>query len=302
MSPGINPTYLVAPSHSCVQLHIFSWLYNLWCPTGLSSWFSLFINDLPSVLPPDCTVLFADDTTIFLVSNNCSLLSSSLQSCLDFASSCMTNKGLKLNFDKTKCMLIHSPSTRVDSPPLHIHLSGSEIEQVFSFKLLGVLNNYTLTWTDHINHVASRVGYGVNLLRRLSWFLLQSLLVLNLKSYILTLVDYYDVVWDNCTQHDSLHLQSLFNYACCLALYRPCLSSSSALSKELGLTSLHCNRRLHLAELTYKCLNSLAPPYLSSLFRLPTHHHNIWRSNLINPPAVRTTFGQHAVSYRGVSL
>ena len=31
----------------------------------------------------------------------------------------------------------------------------------------------------------------------------RSLLVLYLKSYILPLVDYCDVVWDNCTQHDS---------------------------------------------------------------------------------------------------
>ena len=110
------------------------------------------------------------------------------------------------------------------------------------------------------------------------------------------------MVWDNCTQHDSLHLQSLFNYACCLSLLRPRLSSSSALWKELGLTLLHCCRRLHLVELTYKCLNSLAPPYLSSLFRLPTHHHNTRRRNLINLLAVRMTFGQHAVSYRGASL
>ena len=138
----------------------------------------------------------------------------------------------------------------------------------------------------------------MNLLRRLSWFLPQSLLVLYFKSYILPLVDYCDVVWDNCTQHDSLRLQS-FNYACRLALHRPCLSSSSAFWKELGLTSLHCRRRLHLEELTYKYLNSLAPPYLSSLFRLPTHHHNTRRKNLINIPAVRTTFGQHAVSSRG---
>lgn len=33
--------------------------------------FSYFVNDLPSVLPHDCPALFVDDTTIFLVSNNC---------------------------------------------------------------------------------------------------------------------------------------------------------------------------------------------------------------------------------------
>ena len=271
--------------------------------------FSPFINDLPSVLTSDCTVLFANDTTIFLVNNNCRLLSSSLQSYLKLASSWMTNNRLKLNAEKTECMLIHSPRTRVNPSPLHIHLSGSEIEQVSSFKLLGMLINDTLTWINHINHVATRVGCDVNLLRCLSWFLPRSLLVLYLKSYILSVVDYCDVVWDNCTQHDSSRLQSLFNYACHLALHRPRLSSSSALWKEhilhyciitsLRFTSLHCRRGLHLAELIYKCHNSLAPPYLSSLFRLPAHHHS---KILMNLPVVRTTFGQYAVAYCGASL
>ena len=35
--------------------------------------FSLFIKDLPSVPAPDYTVFYADDTTIFLVGNNCKL-------------------------------------------------------------------------------------------------------------------------------------------------------------------------------------------------------------------------------------
>ena len=264
--------------------------------------FSLFINDLPTVLPPDCTVLFADDTTIFLVGNDCRLLNTSLQSCLDLANKWLTNNGLQLNVDKTKCMLIRSPRARVHPPLLHIHLSGSQIEQVSSFKLLGVLINDTLTWTSHINHVVSKVSRSVNLLRRLSWFLPQSLLVLYLKSYILPLVDYCDVVWDNSSQHDASRLQNLFNYACRLALHRPRLSSSSALWHELGLSSLCCRRKLHLAELTYKCHNSLAPSYLSSFFCLPTHHHNTRTKSLVNLPVVKTMFGQHAFAYSGASL
>ena len=138
----------------------------------------------PDCTPPDCTALFADDTTIFLIGNNCNLLNTSLQSCLDRANIWMTNNGLKLNADKTKCMLIHSTRTRVQPLPLDIHLSGSQIEQVSRFKLLGVVVNDTLTWTDHSSHVVTKVSRNVNLLRRLSWFLPQPLLVLFLKSYL----------------------------------------------------------------------------------------------------------------------
>ena len=81
--------------------------------------------------------------------------------------------------------------------------------------------------------------------------------------FILPLVDYCDVVWNNCTQHNSSCLQFLFNYACRLVLHRPCLSYS-AFWKELGLSSLCCCRKLHLAELT--CHISVTPPYLPSSY------------------------------------
>ena len=47
------------------------------------SLFSAFINDLPSVLPPDSTVLFTDDTAIYIINNSIPSLNSSLQICLN---------------------------------------------------------------------------------------------------------------------------------------------------------------------------------------------------------------------------
>ena len=47
--------------------------------------FSAFINDLPKALPPDSTVLFADDTSIYITSDNLPSLNSSLQLCLNLA-------------------------------------------------------------------------------------------------------------------------------------------------------------------------------------------------------------------------
>ena len=95
--------------------------------------------------------------------------------------------------------------------------------------------------------------------------------------FILPLVDNCDAVWDNCTQHNSSYLQSLFNYACRLVPHCPCLSSSFALWKELGLSSLRYRRKFHLAELTY-CDKSLTHSSLSLIFVSPptttTHRQN----------------------------
>ena len=70
--------------------------------------FSAFIKVLPNVLPPDSTVLFADDTSIYIISDSLPSLNSSLQLCLNLAKLWMLKNGLKLNTLKSMCMLIHS--------------------------------------------------------------------------------------------------------------------------------------------------------------------------------------------------
>ena len=138
--------------------------------------------------------------------------------------------------------------------------------------------------------------------RRLSWFLPQSLLVLFLKSYILPVLDYCDVVWDSCTKKDAQCLETLLNYACCVVLRRQRHESATAARSDLGLTTLAIRRKIHLARLMHKCTHS--PPYLTSLFPLPSSHHQHFTqsSSTVNLPPVRSTFGRHAFSFSGASL
>ena len=149
------------------------------CP----SLFSAFINDLPSVLPADSVVLFADDTAIYITSSNLTSLNSSLQQCLDATSLWIASNGLQLNASKTKCMLLHSRRRKIETG-LDLLVDGVTVNQVRVFKYLGVLINDTLTWSD-VDMISRRVSCRLNLLRRLSWFLPRSLLLTYLKSYIL---------------------------------------------------------------------------------------------------------------------
>ena len=164
--------------------------------------------------------------------------------------------------------------------------------------------NDTLTWSDHISFISKKVARSICLLRRLSWFLPQSLLVLFLKSYILPVLDYCDVVWNSCTKKDAQHLESLLNFACRVVLHRGKHESATAARSDLGLTTLGVRRKVHVARLMHKCVHAHSPPYLASLFPLPSsHHHHFTRSSsTTNLPFVRSSFGQHAFSFSGASL
>ena len=264
--------------------------------------FSAFIKDLPSVLPLNSTVPFADDMTIFIVSDNICSLQSSLQTCLNLANLWLQRNGLRLNTLKTKSVLIHS-SRKVTGSTLELSVDGSQVEQVRSFKFLGVAINDTLTWSNHINTVCAKVSRNLNLLRHLSWFLPQPLLLF-LKSCILPLLDYCDVVWSGCTKSKASRLETLLNYACRTVLHKRRGSSASAARRELGLSTLASRRKLHLALNMFNCMYSKSPPYLSQLFPLPSSHYNTHSasSSQLNLPPNRSSFGQKSFSFIGAAL
>ena len=131
-------------------------------------------------------------------------------------------------------MLIHS-SRKVTGRTLELSADGSQIEQICTFKLLGVTINDTLTWSDQINVVCAKVSLNLSLDGHLSWFLPQSFLLLFLKSYILHLFNYCDVVWSGCTMSEASRLETLLNYACCTVLYKCKGSSALAARRELAI-------------------------------------------------------------------
>ena len=147
----------------------------------------------------------------------------------------MLKNGLKLNALKSKCILIHSSRKKVDDN-LELFVDGSPIEQVRVMKFLGVLLNDTLTWSDHIVHICTKVSRSLNL--HLSWFLPKSLL-LYFKSYVIP----------------SLTLLCLFS--------------------QTGASIYYLKRQKKIPRQTIcKCLNSLAASYLTCLFDTRSTHHN----------------------------
>ena len=131
-----------------------------------------------------------------------------------------------------------------------------------------------------------------------------SLLLLFLKSYILPLFDYCDVVWSGCTKSEASRLETLLNYACRTVLHKCRGSSTSAARRELGLSILASRRKRHLVLTIFNCMSSKSPPYLSQLFPLPSSHYNTHSasSSQLNLPRNRSLFGQKSFSFMGAAL
>ena len=172
--------------------------------------FSLFINDLPQSCSDSSTIMYTDDTAIYISSKDPSTLSTSLQSALNNLLAWLSQNKLTLNATKIKCMPIRPERKQA----LNITIDHLLIEQVNKFKYLGVWFNEILSWSDHTQYVQTKVFKKAHLMRHLSWLLPKAALTTFYKVYILPIFDYGDVVWNGCSSTESLKLKRLQKLLC----------------------------------------------------------------------------------------
>ena len=105
-------------------------------------------------------------------------------------------------------------------------------------------------------------------------------------SFIRHLLEYTDVVWDNCTQQEANDLEKNQNEAARIVTGATKLASIQSLLSDTGWESLTSRREKHKLVLFYKMINYLVPEYLSSL--VPPTVGNISQYNLCNETKFQT--------------
>ena len=97
--------------------------------------------------------MFADDTSLHVFADSVSTLENKLQICANQLVNWTKMNKMQLHPDKTKSMLIttHQKRQHLPSTSLHVTIGNNLIEQVNSYKCLGLVIDHNLTWSDHIH-------------------------------------------------------------------------------------------------------------------------------------------------------
>ena len=125
--------------------------------------FLIFINDLPNGSNL-FTILFADDTTFQLASNNLQYLFETANLELGKAAAWFHCNKLTLNVSKTKFILFRSKNMKVDFTGLQLKIGDENIERIGSdcttkfFKFVGHYLDEHLSWEHHINNVHGKLA------------------------------------------------------------------------------------------------------------------------------------------------
>ena len=124
----------------------------------------------------------------------------------------------------------------------HLHrplnMAQLNINKVTSNKHLGLIFSDDGSWHEHIDHVKVKPWFRLNITRKLKFQLDRKSLEIIYTSFIRPLLEYSNVVWDNCTQYESNDLEKIQNEAARIVTGATKLTSLQSLYIENGWESL----------------------------------------------------------------
>jgi len=124
--------------------------------------FIIYTNDIPNNLNNVKTILFADDTTIYLAHTNPNTLFVIANREMETVTDWFRANKLSLNIDKTKYMIYSNKI--IDTVNKRVLLCNRSIERTNCMKFLGVHIDDKLKWDKHINNILlklTRSSYAI---------------------------------------------------------------------------------------------------------------------------------------------
>ncbi len=151
---------------------------------------------------------------------------------------------------------------------LNVECDGIKLEQVTSYKYLGIMIDSKLSFDSNTEYVYSKVIKRIGVLGRSRYFLSQELALYLYKQLILPLLDYGDIFYDGTTQKNSCIIQKLQNAAFRRILKAPKLTPTECLHDDLGMDRLHIRREKHICTEMYKIIHEIHPISLKSYIHM----------------------------------
>ena len=254
--------------------------------------FLLYINDIVTDIGSNIR-LFADDTSLYIVVDDPSDAANCLNTDFDKISRWAATWLVSFNPAKTESLLISRKLNRPQHPALSMH--NHQIIEVDHHKHLGVYLSNDCTWHHHINYIKEKAWFRVNTMRRLKFKLDRKSLEIIYTAFIRPVLEYSDVIWDNCTECEKNDLDKIQNEAAGIATGATKLVSLNALSKEICWESLEQRRQNHRLTLFYKMFYNITPLYLSSL--VPQSVSNLSQYSLRNSNDLQTVNARSSQYY-----
>ena len=124
--------------------------------------FILYINDFSNASELLFSILFADNTSVFIEGYEYDKLIEILNKEMKKIDTWLECNGLVINTDKTHYMVFHR--AKFKSTNKDIYIRDIKIKRVTSVKFLGLIIDDQLKWLEHIQYIKNKVSKSIGIL------------------------------------------------------------------------------------------------------------------------------------------
>ena len=173
--------------------------------------FTIFNNDLPEVIKHSNVILYADDTALLVAGKTCNEIQNYLNHDLVNVTKWLDNNKLSLNVSKTKSMIIGTNQRLAKTTPLALKIDNQTIEQVQTFKYLGLWIDSNYKFKTHLDKTKHKIAHKVISLMRLKPYLTKKYRHLIFNALISPHFDYASNIWSPTNASLLKPLERLYN-------------------------------------------------------------------------------------------
>ena len=235
--------------------------------------FILYVNELAELENLEIR-LYADDATLYVTYDDAQTAATHLINSLEQVQRWATSWFVKFNPTKSESLTI----TRKRQPQiLDVMLNNTTVTNVESHKHLGLTLQKDGKWTEHIREITSRASRRVDILRGYMYKLDRGSLERLYLTYIRPILEYADIVWDNCSGTESDKLEDIQRAAARVVCGAKRGTSHARLYEEVQWEKLKDRRAKHKLSMMHKLSKNKAPETLLSLLPARVEQRQTYR-------------------------
>lgn len=266
--------------------------------------FIIYTNDLPNCLNITKAILFADDTTVYLASNDDKYLYSTMNRELDKLTDWFRANKLSLNISKTNYMLFSHSTQQITNT--EIKLANTIITRSKCVKFLGMHIDEKLKWDEHIKTMKKKISSAFYAINKAKYVLPRKHLNTLYYSLVYPYLTYGIILWGATYQ---VHLSKLIIMqkkiirAIAGAKYNAHSGPLFKLSRLLKLEDIY---KLHTCKFVLSHIMKTLPSSLTHLFTLTQDIHSHETRHSFNYkmtiPKIRTVVASQSILLKGPQI
>ena len=204
-----------------------------------------------------------------------------MQKDLDNINKCCDENKMKINENKTNCMLLGTNQrlSNLSKTTLDLKVNDIALDNVKNQKLLGVEIDSHLDYNIHLDKLCKSISSKLALLKRIKRYLNLDYRKLFYNGYVLPLINYCIVVRSNTSKTNLLRIHKLQKYAARIILDAVPDAPSKPLFDELNWLNIFEKINYQKSILLYKIKHEPSPSYLHQLFSTTYSTSRVLRSN-----------------------